>query len=65
MKQQWGGLAAAAVVLAGLAGGAGPGAAQEKTLTIWSHFADHEGVRSFFREVEALFESENPASTWR
>ena len=60
MKQQWGGLAAAVTVLAGLAGSAGPAAAQEKTLTVWSHFADHEGVRSFFREVEALFESENP-----
>jgi multiple sugar transport system substrate-binding protein len=60
MKQQWGGLAAAVAVLAGLAGSAGPAAAQEKTLTVWSHFADHEGVRGFFREVEALFESENP-----
>jgi multiple sugar transport system substrate-binding protein len=60
MKQRWGGLVAAVAVLTGLAGGAGPAAAQEKTLTVWSHFADHEGVRSFFREVEALFESENP-----
>jgi multiple sugar transport system substrate-binding protein len=60
MKQQGGGLAAAVAVLAGLAGNAGPTAAQGKTLTVWSHFADHEGVRSFFREVEALFESENP-----
>lgn len=60
MKQRWGGLAAAVAVLAGLAGSAGPAAAQEKTLTVWSHFADHEGVRSSFREVEALFESENP-----
>ena len=60
MKQQWGGLAAAVALLAGLAGSADPSAAQEKTLTVWSHFADHEGVRSFFRDIEALFESENP-----
>jgi multiple sugar transport system substrate-binding protein len=60
MKQRWGGLVAAVAVLTGLAGGAGPAAAQERILTVWSHFADHEGVRSFFREVEALFESENP-----
>jgi multiple sugar transport system substrate-binding protein len=60
MRKQGGGLAAAVAVVAGLAGNAGPAAAQEKTLTVWSHFADHEGVRSFFREVEALFESENP-----
>ena len=47
MRQRWGGLVAAAAVMAGLAGSAAPGAAQETTLTVWSHFADHEdGART-------------------
>jgi multiple sugar transport system substrate-binding protein len=60
MKRHLAGLATAVAIALGLAAGAGPAAAQDGTLTVWSHFADHEGVRSFFREVEALFESENP-----
>jgi multiple sugar transport system substrate-binding protein len=58
MKRHWSGLAAALAISIGLAGGAAPAAAQK--LTVWSHFADHEGVRAFFRDVKAKFESENP-----
>ena len=55
--KQLAGLAVAAAIW-GLNGT--PAAAQDTTLTVWSHFADHEGVRSFFREVEEIFEAENP-----
>jgi multiple sugar transport system substrate-binding protein len=40
--------------------GAVPGNAADKTLEVWSHFADHAGVRSFFEEFEKVFEEENP-----
>jgi multiple sugar transport system substrate-binding protein len=50
----------AAAIGVGLGVGAAPAAAQDKTLTVWSHFADHEGVRRFFRDVEEMFEAENP-----
>lgn len=48
---------AGAVALAGLAGA--PAHAQTKTLTVWSHFADHQGVRDFFEKVKETFEKEN------
>jgi multiple sugar transport system substrate-binding protein len=51
---------AAAVAIAGLGVGAEPASAQDRTLTVWSHFADHEGVRRFFGDVEEMFEAENP-----
>jgi len=35
-------------------------AAAEDKLTVWSHFADHQGVRQFFQEVEQIFEKEHP-----
>jgi multiple sugar transport system substrate-binding protein len=60
MNQHLAALTAAVAVAGGLGVGAGPSFAQEKTLNAWSHFADHEGVRSFFREVEEVFEAENP-----
>lgn len=37
-----------------------PARAASKTLTVWSHFADHQGVRDFFKEFEQVFEKENP-----
>lgn len=37
-----------------------PAAATDKTLAVWSHFADHQGVRDFFVEFEKVFEQENP-----
>jgi multiple sugar transport system substrate-binding protein len=40
-----------------------PGQAAEQKLTVWSHFADHQGVREFFREAEAMFAKENPGAT--
>ena len=60
MKRHLSSLAAALAVLAAIAGSAGLALAEEKTLTVWSHFADHEGVRAFFRDVQAQFERENP-----
>lgn len=39
----------------------GQAAAQE--LTVWSHFADHQGVREFFNETQAIFAKENPGAT--
>ena len=52
-------LAAAAVGVATVLATLPVGAA-EKTLTVWSHFADHQGARAFFRDVEQILESENP-----
>lgn len=52
-------LAAAAVSVAAVLA-ALPAGAAEKTLTVWSHFADHQGARAFFRDVEQILESENP-----
>ena len=49
----------AAVAAAALSVGAAPAHAQEK-LTVWSHFADHQGVRSFFTDVQKIFSEENP-----
>jgi len=37
-------------------------AAADRTLTVWSHFADHAGVRAFFEEVEKIFAAENPGA---
>lgn len=34
--------------------------AADKQLNVWSHFADHQGVRSFFEEFEKEFEKANP-----
>jgi multiple sugar transport system substrate-binding protein len=44
---------------AALSAGATSAHAQEK-LTVWSHFADHQGVRAFFEEVQKIFSDENP-----
>ena len=52
-------LAAVAVTVAALFATPLAGAA-EKTLTVWSHYADHEGARAFFRDVEKILETENP-----
>ncbi len=30
------------------------------TLTMWSHFADHQAVRALYSELEQTFEKENP-----
>jgi multiple sugar transport system substrate-binding protein len=61
MKGNWKiqSLAAAAVTVAALFATPFAGAA-EKKLTVWSHFADHEGARAFFRDVEKILETENP-----
>ena len=48
----------ASVIAFGIA--ASPVQAAEKTLTVWSHFANHSGVRDFFRNFEEVFEKENP-----
>jgi multiple sugar transport system substrate-binding protein len=37
-----------------------PARAADKVLTVWSHYADHQGVRNFFKEVEQVLEKENP-----
>lgn len=39
-----------------------PANAQDNKVTVWSHYADHEGVRSFFRDVEEIFAAENPGA---
>lgn len=47
-------LAAAALVVTGAA-------AQAQTkVVMWSHFADHQGIRAFMAEVEKRFEAANP-----
>mgnify|MGYP001793394490 CR=1 FL=1 len=51
-----------AVALIGLLGG-GSAQAQDKTLKVWSHFADHQGVRDFFETVTDTFEKENEGAT--
>ncbi len=40
-----------------------PGPAAAETLTVWSHFADHQGVREYFEETKAIFAKENPGAT--
>ena len=52
-------LAAAAVTGAALFTTPLAGAA-EKTLTVWSHFADHVAVRAMFLDIEKVLEAENP-----
>ena len=52
-------LAAAAVTGAALFATPLAGAA-EKTLTVWSHFADHVAVRAMFLDIEKVLEEENP-----
>ena len=52
-------MVAAAAATAALSAGATSAHAQEK-LTVWSHFADHQGVRAFFEEVQKIFSKENP-----
>lgn len=37
-----------------------PAKAADKVLTVWSHYADHQGVRGFFNEFETEFEKANP-----
>jgi multiple sugar transport system substrate-binding protein len=37
-----------------------PATAADKVVTVWSHYADHQGVRNFFKELEQVFEKENP-----
>ena len=37
-----------------------PASAADKIVQVWSHFADHQGVRDFFRDFEQVFEKENP-----
>lgn len=57
---------ARAAVLSGLLGVGlvAPSAhAQTDTLTVWSHFADHQGVRDFFDVVKNTFEAENDGAT--
>ena len=44
----------------GLALGAPPPAAADTTVTMWSHFADHQGVRAVFEEVVKRYEANNP-----
>ena len=34
--------------------------AADTVLTVWSHYADHQGVRNFFNDFEQTFEKENP-----
>lgn len=53
-------LFATTVVAVVLQWAAPPAEAADKTLTVWSHFADHQGVRDFFKEFEQVFEKENP-----
>ena len=52
-------LAAAAVTGVALFAAPLAGAA-EKTLTVWSHFADHVAVRAMFLDIEKVLEEENP-----
>ena len=52
-------LMVAAATAAALGAGATSVHAQDK-VTVWSHFADHQGVRSFFEEVQKTFSDENP-----
>ncbi len=54
------GAAAIAAIAACLAGA--PAQTHAQTLTVWSHFADHQGVRDFFSKVEEIFEQENPGA---
>ena len=51
------GVAAALTAAVGLAL---PASAADRTLAVWSHFADHQGVRDFFVEFEKAFEQEHP-----
>jgi len=52
------GLLAASVAAATLI--APPAHAADKALMVWSHFADHQGVRDFFTDFEKVFEQQNP-----
>ena len=55
------GLRVATVAVAALAAWSTvPAKAADKVLTVWSHFADHQGVRGFFKEFEKEFEKANP-----
>lgn len=41
---------------------AGAGAQAQTKVVMWSHFADHQAVRSFMAEVEKRFEAANPGA---
>jgi multiple sugar transport system substrate-binding protein len=43
-----------------LLGWGSPEARAETTITMWSHFADHQGVRTVFEEIVRRFEANNP-----
>src|SRR5690606_14162451 len=58
----WSSLMTAAATSLALTLGGAAAHAQDK-LTVWSHFADHEGVRAFFVEVQKTFATENPGKT--
>lgn len=58
----WSSLMTAAATSLALTFGGAAAHAQDK-LTVWSHFADHEGVRAFFVEVQKTFVAENPGKT--
>jgi multiple sugar transport system substrate-binding protein len=47
------------VVLSTLAWTTG-GVRAETTITMWSHYADHQGVRNVFEEIVRRFETNNP-----
>jgi multiple sugar transport system substrate-binding protein len=50
------GLAALLAIL----GWSGPEAGAETTITMWSHYADHQGVRKVFEEIVRRYEANNP-----
>lgn len=50
--------AAGILALSSMFGAVGADAKQK--LTMWSHFADHQAVRTLYRELETTFEKENP-----
>jgi multiple sugar transport system substrate-binding protein len=45
--------------LAGL-GWSSPEVSAETTITMWSHYADHQGVRNTFEEIVRRYEASNP-----
>ncbi len=55
MMHKWLGSAAALALLCGTAGGAGA-----QTLTLWSHWADHESKVSFVEDAARAFEESHP-----